>query len=115
MNKTLKTALIVGGTLIGLLVLTLVFGLVFRGGYYGGWGMMGPGMMGTHVGMGLMPLAWIIVLGLIIWVVIASVRSSTNPSRPDYISDFALDILKRRYAQGEISKEEYIDKKRNLA
>ena len=77
--------------------------------------MMGLGMMGAHAGMGLMSLVWIVVLGLVIWAVVEGVRSSTNSGRPSYVADSALDILKRRYAQGEISKEEYVDKKRNLA
>ena len=74
MNKTLKTALIVGGSVIGILVLIpFITGLVSGWGY-GGWEMMGPGMMGGFAGMGLMSLVWIVVLGLIIWAVVAGVR-----------------------------------------
>ena len=74
MNKTLKTALIVGGSVIGILVLIpFITGLVSGWGY-GGWGMMGSSMMGGFAGMGLMSLVWIVVLGLIIWAVVAGVR-----------------------------------------
>lgn len=47
MNKNLRTALIIGGIVLGaLIVLPLVLGPVL-GGWSGGWGMMGPGgMMG---------------------------------------------------------------------
>ena len=112
MNKTLKTALIVGGAVIGLLVLVpLIWGVVSGWGYagwgYAGWGMMGPGMMDGFVGMGLMPLIWIIVLGLIIWVITAAVSGTAESRKSDCFADRALDILDRRYARGEISKEEY--------
>jgi len=43
---------------------------------------------------------------LIRWLVVSS-----KPSRPE---DSTLEILKRRYAMGEISKEEYEEKKRDL-
>lgn len=112
MNRTLKTASIVGGTVIGLLVLIpLISGLVFGWGY-GGWGMMGPGMMGGFGGMGLMFLVWIGVLGLIIWAVVAAVR---HPAESSVLADPPLHVLKRRYASGEISKEEYEEKKKDLA
>ncbi len=115
MNKKLKTALIVGGTVIGLLILIpLISGLVSGWGY-GGWGMMGPGMMGGFAGMGLMSLVWIVVLGLTIWAVVAGVRSTANSGRTDYASDSALNVLKGRYASGEINKEEYEDKKKILS
>jgi uncharacterized membrane protein len=108
-NKTLKTALIVGVTVISVLVLIpAIAGLIPEWGY-GGWGMMGSGMMGGFAGMGLMSLVWIVVLGLIIWVVVAGVRSTANLGRTDYTSDAALNVLKGRYANGEIHKEEYVE------
>lgn len=112
MNKSLRTALIIGGVVLGaLIVLPLVLGPML-GGWSGGWGMMGPGMMGGFGGMGVMSLLWIVVLGLIIWAVVSAVRHPAESSRLD---DSALNILKGRYASGEINKEEYENKKKDLA
>ncbi len=118
MNKNVKMALIIGGIIVAVLVvLPLVFGLI-SGWQGGGWGMMGPWMMGGFGWMWLMPVFWIFFLGLIIWAVIALVRGVSQPggsnsgsSRPDS----ALEVLKKRYARGEINKEEYEEKKKNLA
>ncbi len=115
MNKNVKTVLIIGGIIVAvLIILPQVFGLIW-GGQYGGWGMMGPGMMGGFGTMIFMPILWIVVVGLIIWAVVAAVRrpgESNSPARP---ADSALEILKRRYARGEIDKEEYEEKKKDLA
>ncbi len=112
MNKSLKTALIIGGIVLGtLIVLPLVLGPML-GGWSGGWGMMGPGMMGGFGGMGLMSLVWIVVLGLIIWAIVAAVR---HPAESSSSPDSAMNVLQRRYARGEINKEEYEDKKKDLA
>ncbi|HEY82327.1 MAG TPA: SHOCT domain-containing protein [Dehalococcoidia bacterium] len=75
--------------------------------------MMGPWMMGGFGWMWLVPIFWIVFLGLIIWAIVALVRglSQTSGSRP---SDSALEVLKRRYAQGEIDKEEYEEKRKAL-
>ena len=116
MNKSVKTALIIGGVIIALIVvLPLVFGLI-SGWQYGGWGMMGPGMMGGYGTMFFMPILWIVVIGLIVWAVVASVRSaSESGDRGSSKTDSALDVLKRRYARGEINREEYDEKKKDLS
>ena len=116
MNQNVKTALIIGGVIIAvIIVLPLVFGLI--SGWQGyGYGMMGPGMMGGFGWMGIMPVLWIVFLGLIIWAIVASVRGSSESGGQDSTkTDSALDVLKRRYARGEIDKEEYEEKKRDLA
>ncbi len=115
MDKNIKTALIVGGIIVAaLIILPLVFGLVV--GWQGeGWGMMGPGMMGGFGWMAIMPVLWIVFLGLIIWAVVAAVRGSSESRSSDSSkTDSALEVLKKRYAWGEINREEYEEKKKDL-
>ncbi|MBI2851246.1 MAG: SHOCT domain-containing protein [Chloroflexi bacterium] len=78
--------------------------------------MMGPGMMGGFGAMGLMAIFWIVVLGLIIWAVVAAVRGTGSlGAGSGGQADSALEILKKRYARGEINKAEYEEKKKDLA
>ena len=120
MNKGLRAAVIVGGVVLAILiVLPLVWGGFsgWRGGWSmmgPGWGMMGPGMMGGF-GWGWMPLLVIVFWGLVIWGIVAAVRSASGRGRGDTsTTESALEVLKRRYAQGEIKKKEYEEKKRDL-
>jgi putative membrane protein len=72
-------------------------------GYEGfGW-MMGGGLM--------MLLTWILPIALIVWGV-ASLRGGQRPSERE---DTPLEILRRRYARGEISQEEFEQATRTLA
>ncbi len=61
MNQNVKTALIIAGIIIAVIViLSVVPGLLW--GWQGsGSGMMGPGMMGGYGTMFLMPVLWIVV------------------------------------------------------
>jgi putative membrane protein len=115
MSRNVKIALIVGGTILGVIViLSLVSGAIW-GWPYGGWGMMGPGMMAGFGWMWLIPVLGIAFLGLIIWAIVASVRSSNESKGPDSSeADSALEVLKKRYARGEINKEEYEERKKDL-
>ena len=84
----------------------------------GDWHMMGPGMMGSDGWVWFMPILMLIFLGLIIWAIVAVVRgvsqfggshNGTNRSDP------ALELLKTRYAQGKISREEFEKIKKSLS
>ena len=118
MNKNMKTALIIGGIVIAILVvLPGVFGLIWGGQDYGGWGMVGQGITGGFGWMWLMPIFWILFLGLILWGAVALVRGAGQPRGIDTSSgqpDSALEVLRKRYARGEINKEEYEEKKKDL-
>ncbi len=62
-----------------------------------------------------MGLIWIIVpvvLVVIIWLVIKV--SSQNNNYNQRVGKSALDILKERYAAGEINKTEFEEKKKDL-
>ena len=79
--------------------------------YEWGWGMR-PMMWGAW-GFGMMfmmVLFWVLV---IIGIVLA-IRWLTNQRR-EKPSDSALEILRQRYARGEIDKEEFEAKNRDLS
>ncbi len=73
--------------------------------------MMGFGFFG--IGMLLMVLFWVVVIGGGIWLVTTLARGSQGQSAPRSlmpsapISETPLDILKARYAKGEITKEQF--------
>jgi putative membrane protein len=115
MSRSTRTALIIGGTIVGaIIILSIIAGLVSDWGY-GGLGMMRPGMMEGFGFMWLMPIFWIVILGLIIWAIVAAVgRSGESRGQGSPKTDSALEILKQRYARGEINKEEYEQKKKDI-
>ena len=116
MNKNVKTALVIGSIIVAIvIVVPLVFGQIW-GGQYGGWGIMGPGIMGGFGWMWLMPIFMIVFWGLVIWGIVALVRGLSGSRGSDSSkADSALEVLKKRYARGEINKEEYEEKKKDLA
>ncbi len=65
------------------------------------------GFGGGWFGMGLW---WIVVLAVVIWLVWVAGRGRQNKAS----GESALDVLNRRYASGEISREEYAQKKRDI-
>jgi putative membrane protein len=55
----------------------------------------------------------LIVIGFVVWLIARAASSpSTAPRAPRSAS---LDILEQRYARGEIQRDEYLEKKRDLA
>lgn len=72
----------------------------------GGWLGMGIGMIGTL-------LFWaLIIVGIVVlvkWLAGAHGAAGAPPAKT------ALDIVKERYARGEIDKEEFEQKKRDLS
>ena len=64
---------------------------------------------------GWMILVWIIIVGLIVWGVIALVRHSGTTQYGSSSGRSPLDIAKERYARGEITKEEFEQIKRDLS
>ena len=63
-----------------------------------------------------MPIFWIVMIGLCLYFIFGRHRSSRTwvPGR-GFEGDTALDILKKRYAKGEITKEEFEQMKRDIS
>ena len=67
---------------------------------------------GWMMGGGLMMLWWLLPLGLLIALVVYFVNPSARGGKRE---KSALDLLKERYARGEIGKDEFAQKKGDLA
>lgn len=78
-------------------------------GLYNDYGWGAGSMMGWFGGGIMMIVFWVLFIALIVWLVREvsgkNARSSSN----------ALDTLKERYAKGEISKEEFESKKKDIS
>jgi putative membrane protein len=85
-----------------------------RGDYYG---MQGPGGWGPmmHYGFGyggmFMWIIFLIVIGLLIYFI---VQAQKTKGQTLIQTEGPLDILKKRYAKGEINKEDFDRMKRDL-
>jgi len=67
-------------------------------------------MMGGF-GMGFVGIFWIAIIALIVFFVWQHLRQDKNLGDS---KNSPLEILRQRYARGEIDKEEYEEKKRDL-
>jgi len=91
--------------------------LFTRWGHHG-WGM-GSGMMGWGNSMGwlgtmLMAAFWIAIVVGIVFLIRWLVVWSGAAGRKVDSENSALEILNRRYAHGEINKQEFVEKKKAL-
>ncbi len=114
------------------IVIAVLAGLgLFAAGFLlsrNGWGLFGygPGMMDGAFGFGMMNgfgfggllsiIFWVAIIALAVWL-ISSLVSRPNSQPPSNLpaAESALDILKKRYARGEITKEQYDEVRRDLS
>ena len=89
-----------------LLILIAIIILLFL---FAGFGMGGYGMMGF--GMGFGSLFMLLFWGAIIWLVITLINSSQHNKGDN--SD-PLTILKKRFANGEITKNQFEEMKKEI-
>jgi len=87
-------------------------------GYGPGWGMMGGwGGYGGY-GYGIFGMIiWIVILvgivALVVWLVRSVAAPGMHPHPPPRRSS-GLDVLEERYARGEINRDEYLQKKKDI-
>ncbi len=121
----------VWAAVIGLVLLVVVsagFFLMFRQTGFGAWNMMGSrGFVdGRHMTFGYgFPLFFMargigtllflaLIIGGIVWLARGSRSAMITPSGATPI-ETPLDVLKRRYAAGEITKEQYTEMKKDIS
>jgi len=71
---------------------------------YSGW----DSMMGYFGGGIMMILFWAVIIYFIVWLVRNNKTNEVGDKK-------ALEILKERYAKGEINKQEFEEKKKDLS
>jgi putative membrane protein len=69
---------------------------------------------GNYGGMGFGWIFMILFWALVILVIFFLIKYIAGRDRTESPKETALDILKKRYAKGEINKEEFEDKKKDL-
>lgn len=81
----------------------------------GGENFMIGNMMGWNSwGMGISWIFMIVFWGFIIWLIVILVQRLSDQGKSKKDENSALDILKERYAKGEINKNEFEEKKKDL-
>jgi putative membrane protein len=61
-----------------------------------------------------MMLMMLVFWAIVITAVVIGIRWLLRQGRPGEVSDAALDILRQRYARGEIDREEFEARRRDL-
>ncbi len=91
-----------------LLVVAII--LLLSGLGWGTYGMMGSGW--GMMGFGFMFLPMLLFWGAVIWLVVTLVNSASKSGQEE--SGSPLEILKKRFARGEITKRQYEEMKKEL-
>ena len=117
-NGQLGKILFISAVVTLILVVVGVIFMAFTMGGYGWRGMMGLGMMGFAMDLGGVGLGWILpwmILSLVFLVAgIYLLVTGLSGRRRGYAPSRPIEILKERYARGEITEEEFIKMKRDL-
>ncbi|MCJ7773613.1 MAG: SHOCT domain-containing protein [Desulfobacterales bacterium] len=111
MKKTnLKIIIIIAGVALVAIAALLAFHSTYLGwNGYNGYRAWPCAMRSGSIG-GIMMLLWIVVVGALIYMIVRIGSSRSNsPGEVD-----ALEVLKQRYAKGEISKAEFESMKQTL-
>ena len=84
-------------------------------GYGPGWGMMGD--WGGYGGGPIHVIVWIVIIVAIVAFCVWMMRSMCMPGMHHHLPprrSSGLDVLEERYARGEINRDEYLQKKKDI-
>jgi putative membrane protein len=59
-------------------------------------------------------IIWLVIIGVIVWLVMNQSGRNRNQNQVNPHQESHLDILKKRYARGEINKEQFEQMKKDL-
>lgn len=78
--------------------------------------MMGTGMMGGGMGLWMViaMISWLLLFAGVVFLIVWAFQRF-RPGFASKAEEPALEILKKRYARGEISREEFEEKKRDIS
>jgi putative membrane protein len=79
------------------------------------YGDMGPWGWWMVIVGGLFWIGFLILIGGIVWAVLKSAAAPSTEQAPYSPRPTPLDVLKTRYARGEITRQEFEQTKRDLA
>lgn len=119
MSKVARAA-VIGVALILILLVGLSLLIPYAWGRGLGFGMLGRGMVGgfgfpfMFVGGIGMLLFWVLIISGVVWIIQSPPRSTEGAGNYMPTVESPFDILKRRYAKGELSKEQFEEIKRDL-
>lgn len=111
-DSTRKLLIIIGIVILVVLGLSTLAGGMMGGHMYTAERLGGRGWM-WGLGMGLGGLMMLLFWGAVIAGIVLLVRQVAQ-SRSTSAGETPLDVLKRRYAAGEITREEYEQMRRDL-
>lgn len=66
-------------------------------------------------GMWMNWIFWLVIIGLIIWLILTSGKRNYPEKNIPFDNETPLDILKKRYAKGEINKEQFEQMRKDLS
>ena len=110
-----------GRTMVIIMDVSTIIGLCMAFGAMGGALAIMAGHGGGRVNLAgfIDPPAILLVIGGAVWLVVALTRRASTDARPplsgtQVTGQTPLDIVKARYAKGEITKEQFDEMKRDL-
>ena len=116
MNRKTSTLLSMG---ISIVLIALGVGFLYNHNMdfwspHGRWAMGHQGFMGGGMGF-IMIILWVFAIGALVLLISAMVNSVSGAGQDRGEAGKPLDILKQRYARGEIDKAEYEKMRRELS
>ena len=114
MRKSLLLTTLAAATLVtGLAANAQPYGPGGMGQGYGhGYGMMGYGFGPGPIGLIFMAVVLIAIIVGVVWLVRSLAAPHAQHMMPKRSA--GLDVLEERYARGEVPREEYLEKKKDI-